>query len=252
MKVICFVNQKGGVGKSTTCVNVGAYLAQKGYKVLLIDLESQGAISIMTGLRGQIEADDLTSLEVLKGAPIKDAARYISDNFYIVPADLRLTGAEIELAAVKGRDYLLKDALEPYSEIFDYVCIDCAQSLGILNLIALTASNEIVIPLKADYLSLNGMSQLIETIKVVRSRTNPELSILGIVATIYNSRRNLDKQTIEQVEKYFPGLLFETKIRQNTAIAEAPAKGTNIFEYAPRSAGAKQYAELTEEIIKRG
>ena len=151
----------------------------------------------------------------------------------------------------RGREFLLKEALSVYENDFDYVLIDCPPSLGILTLIALTASDGVIIPVKADFLALNGMSQLVNVINVVRRRMNPKLEIFGVIATFYNSRRNLDQQIVEQIETFFPGKLFETKISQNTALAEAPANGTNIFSYDSKSKGAQQYEALTEEFIKR-
>lgn len=250
MKTIAFVNQKGGVAKTTSCINIGASLADHGERVLLVDLDAQGSLSISAGYR-EIGADELTTYEVLKGRGIFDAIRPVSDNLSILPTDIRLSGAEIELSSVPGREFLLKEALFPIESRFDYVLIDCPPSLGILTLIALTASDEVIVPVKADYLALNGMSQLIDVIRVVRRRMNPRLEISGVIATFYNPRRKLDQTIVEQIDAYFLGKLFETKISQNTALAEAPANGTNIFEYDPKSKGALQYTAITEEFLKR-
>lgn len=250
MKTIAFVNQKGGVAKTTSCVNIGASLANHGKRVLLIDLDAQGSLSISAGYR-EIGADELTTYEVLKGEIIVDAIRNVSENLNIVPTDIRLSGAEIELSSVPGREFLLKEALAPVEDQFDYILIDCPPSLGILTLIALTASDEIIVPVKADYLALNGMSQLVDVISVVRRRMNRNLEIVGVIATFYNSRRKLDKTIVEQIDAYFTGKLFKTKISQNTALAEAPATGTNIFVYDSKSKGAQQYEEITKELLGR-
>lgn len=250
MKVISFVNQKGGVAKTTSAVNVGVSLADQGRKVLLVDLDAQGALSISTGLR-EIGSDELTTYEVLKGRDIREAVRTLSDNLSVLPTDIRLSGAEIELSSVPGREFLLREALSVYNDVFDYVLIDCPPSLGILALIALTASDGVIVPVKADFLALNGMSQLVDVINVVKRRMNPALEIVGVIATFYDTRRNLDQQIVEQIETFFPGKLFETKISQNTALAEAPSQGKNIFEYDSRSKGAQQYRTLAEELIER-
>ena len=250
MRIISFVNQKGGVAKTTSAVNIGASLVNHGKRVLLIDLDAQGSLSICSGFM-EIGADELTTYEVLKGEDIRKAVRSVSDGLSVLPTDIRLSGAEISLSSVPGREFLLKEALSVYENDFDYVLIDCPPSLGILTLIALTASDGVIIPVKADFLALNGMSQLVNVINVVRRRMNPKLEIFGVIATFYNSRRNLDQQIVEQIETFFPGKLFETKISQNTALAEAPANGTNIFSYDSKSKGAQQYEALTEEFIKR-
>lgn len=250
MRVISFVNQKGGVAKTTSAVNVGVSLADQGRKVLLVDLDAQGSLSISTGLR-EIGSDELTTYEVLKGRDIREAVRTLSDDLSVLPTDIRLSGAEIELSSVPGREFLLREALSVYNDVFDYVLIDCPPSLGVLTLIALTASDGVIVPVKADYLALKGMSQLVDVINVVKRRMNPGLEIVGVIATFFDSRRKLDQQIVEQIETFFPGKLFETKISQNTALAEAPSQGKNIFEYDSRSKGAQQYRTLAEELIER-
>lgn len=250
MKTISFVNQKGGVAKTTSAVSIGASLASRGLKVLLVDLDAQGSLSICSGYR-EIGADELTTYDVLKGKQIAKAIKQVRENLDILPTDIRLSGAEIELSSVPGREFLLREALESVAEKYDFALIDCPPSLGVLTLIALTASDEIIVPVKADFLALNGMSQLMETVAVVKKRMNPALEMGGVIATFYNSRRNLDQQIVDQIEKAFPGKLFETKIGQNTALAEAPVNGTDIFAYNDKSNGALQYAQLTNELIER-
>ena len=183
MKTISFVNQKGGVGKTTSAVNVGACLADQGRRVLLVDLSDQGSLSISYGFR-EIGADELTTYEVLKGADIKSAIRPIRENLDILPTDIRLSGAELELVSAFSRETLLKDALKKVSENYDFTLIDCPQSLGLLTLIALTASDEVIVPVKADYLALNGMSQLLVTINIVQSRLTQNVEIVGGVMVL--------------------------------------------------------------------
>lgn len=250
MKIISFVNQKGGVAKTTSAINIGACLAGCGYETLLVDLDAQGSLSISAGFR-DIDSLELTTYEVLKGAPVTKAIRTVKKSLDILPTDIRLSGADIELSSIPGREYILKEALEPIKRQYDFILIDCPPSLGILTLMALTASHQLIVPVKADYLALNGMSQLLQTMNIIQKRMNPELNILGIIATFYNGRRNLDKQICENIDKYFPGKLFDTKIGQSTALAEAPAAGEDIFAYNEKSNGACQYAALTNEIIKR-
>ena len=251
--MISFCNQKGGVGKSTSCVNVGARLADLGKSILLVDVDPQGALSTSTGFR-EIGADEPTTYELLKGTDPELVIRTVdrsNSNLEIIPTDIRLSSAEIELASVPGRDFLLKEYLSEYEDTFDYVLIDCPPTLGILTLIALTASDGVIIPVKSDFLALNGMSQLVDVIRVVKKRMNPSLDIIGVISTFYAENRRLDRQTVEQIETYFPGKLFNTKITQNVALAEAPSNWKNIFDYDARSKGAHLYEALTEEIIER-
>ena len=249
MRVLSLCNQKGGVGKSTSAISIGTCLAMKGRKVLLVDLDAQGSLSLCAGCR--VDGSDLTIYEVLKGADVSDAIRPVREGLDLIPADIRLSGSEIELSGIPGRDFLLREALDQIGEKYDVAIVDCPPSLGSLTLIALTASSDVLIPVKADYLAMIGMSQLVETLNVVRKRMNPQLRIAGVLATFFNPRRNLDQQVIENIEKAFPGKLFETKIRQNTALAEAPVIRTNIFDYNKDSTGAIQYEEATRELIER-
>lgn len=248
MKTIAFVNQKGGVAKTTSCANIGAALHDAGRRVLLIDLDPQGALSISFNC-GNLSGDDLTVYEVLRGEPIDNAIR--TERLDIVPTDIRLSSANIELASIPGRDFLLREAIEGLSGSYDYVLIDCPPSLDVLTLIALTAADRVVIPVKADYLALNGMSQLNKTIGIIKKRMNPGLEIAGVIATFYNGRRNLDREIARNVELYFPGKLYATTISENVALAEAPSQGVDIFAYNDKSKGAQQYRALTAEIMQR-
>lgn len=264
MEILAFVNQKGGVAKTTSCLNIGAALATMGKSVLLIDLDPQGSLSKCAGFREL--GDDPTTYEVIKGeADINKAiktklfalehpngeAAIIKDSYDILPTDIRMSGAEIELISVPGRDTLLKEALEGIKKPYDYILIDCSPSLNILTLMALTAATSLIIPVAAQYMPLDGMAQLLATVELVKKRLNKGLSIGGVIVTMYDGRRSLDRQVIEAIKAKFPKETFETIVKYNTALAEAPSYGLDIFHYKPISTGAAAYAALANEIIER-
>lgn len=243
-KVIAFCNQKGGVGKTTTCFNVGAALSLCGLNVLFVDGDPQGDLSTMSGFKN-LDEETVTLYDVLHGADIKSAIQK-KENYSIIPSDEDLSLGEIDL--VKKPRTILKDALESVKGQYDYILIDCPPSLNVLTLDALTATDEIVIPVQAQYLPLKGTARLKETIEKIHSSLNPGLKIGGIVITFYNPRRNLDQQVKESLESAFGAKVFETFITHNTKVAEAPSYGQSIFEYAPQSKGAEQYKLLAREI----
>ena len=247
--ILSLVNQKGGVGKTATALSVGASLALKGRKVLLIDTDPQGSLTTSAGV--ELGDNEPTVYEVLQGtASINDAIKH-AGGYDVIPADINLSGADITLASVAGRAFLLKDALADLETAYDYLIIDCPSSLSVLTLMNLTASNSVIIPVQATYLALKGMAQLLDTIKLVQRRLNPELTILGAVVTMYDRRKNLDNEILENIRETFPGNTFNTTISSNVALAEAPAFGKDIYSYKPASKGATQYEELTNEIIER-
>ena len=251
MKVISFINQKGGTGKTTTCINVGACLAEQGYKVLFIDVDAQGNLTTSVGLK-DIEDNDKTVYEVLKGkVNINDAIINVGA-YDILPTDIRQSGADIELSNIPGREKLLKEAIEDINQVYDYVLIDCPPSLNIIALMALTASHSVIIPVQAQYLALNGLKQLTNTIDLVKKRMNEALFILGVVITMHDGRKTLDTLIYETVASVFPNNIFNTTISNNVALAEAPLHGKDILAYSPKSKGAEQYKKLTQEIIERG
>lgn len=247
-RIIALVNQKGGVGKTTSSINIGAGLAKAGKKVLLIDLDPQGNLTVSLGV--EAHKHEATIFELLKGDVTATDAT-ITGDYDIIPADIRLSGADMELSAVPGREMLLKEALQPVLYKYDYVLIDCPPSLGLITLNGLTAAQEIFIPLQAEFLALNGMAQLLNTVKAVQRRLNPQLDITGIVATLYDSRKNLNKEVLEKIQHYFPNKVFNTLIRDNVALAEAPSFGKDIFQYKSDSKGAEDYNSLCVEIIKQ-
>lgn len=252
--ILSFINQKGGTAKTTSCLNIGAALARKGKSVLLIDLDPQGSLTKAAGVH--VTKDDKTLYEVLKGEiggddlalddVTKDAKGY-----YIVPTDIRMSGAEIELVGTAGRDFLLKNAIDDMQQAYDYILIDCSPALNIFTLMALTASDSLIIPVSAQYMALDGMAQLLSTIKQVQKRTNRGLAIYGVLVTMYDNRRIMDKEIVENIKKYFPDKIFKTFIKINTKLAEAPARGEDIYKYDPKSTGADCYTKVTEEILER-
>lgn len=252
MNVLAFVNQKGGVAKTTSCLNVGAALAIEGKKVLLIDLDPQGSLTKCAGFRSLDNSP--TTYEVIKGdCNINDAIQTKDGitQYDILPTDIRMSGAEIELISVPGRDTLLKEALEDLKTPYDYVLIDCSPSLNILTLMALTAATSLIIPVAAQYMPLDGMAQLLPTVELVKKRLNKGLKIGGVIVTMYDSRRSLDKGIIEAVRAKFPTEVFNTLVRNNSKLAEAPTYGKDIFEYEPKSTGAIAYRDIAKEIIER-
>ncbi|MCR5304862.1 MAG: ParA family protein [Lachnospiraceae bacterium] len=253
MEILAFVNQKGGVAKTTSVLNAGAALAIEGKRILLVDIDPQGSLSKCAGFRN-IDKEP-TTYEVIKGsADINDAIRTKNGvaPYDILPTDIRMSGAEIELISVPGRDTLLKEALENIKTPYDYILIDCSPSLNILTLMALTAATGVIIPIAAQYMPLDGMAQLLPTIDIVKKRLNKRLKVAGVIITMYDSRRSLDKEIIKAVKAKFPEETYKTIVRNNSKIAEAPTFGKDIFEYDPKSTGAEAYKEIAQEIIKKG
>lgn len=246
-KVIALSNHKGGVGKTTSTLNIGAGLANLGKKVLLIDLDPQANL---TNSLDEIEADK-NVYEALLGEygfePIE-----ITTNLYLVPSTLDLSGAEVELSGEAGREFLLRDLIEPIRKKFDYILIDCPPSLGLLTINALTASDEVYIPLQTEFLALQGLTKLTEVVEKIKKRLNKKLSVGGVILTQFDVRKTLNRNVAEKVEEHFKQKVFETKIRENVALAEAPTSRKDIFRYSPKSAGAEDYNALAKEIVKRG
>ena len=250
MKILTFTNQKGGTGKTTSALSVGAGLTRKGYKVLIVDLDPQGNATTAAGITP--DEKDLTVYEVLKGsAKASDTIRATAGGYDIIPTDIRQSGADIELASAPGRDFILLEALDEVKDRYDYAIIDSPPNLSVITLMGLTAADGIVITLKADYLALNGVAQLKDTINLVKRRLNPRLEVTGVLLTFYDRRKNLDTAIAAQAEEGSPGKFFRSRISQAVALAEAPAAGRDIFQYKPGSKPAKQYEDVVDEIIAR-
>ncbi len=250
MKIIAIINQKGGTGKTTTSLNVGAAIARHGKKVLLVDADAQGNLTTSAGL--QVAETDVTLYEVLKGsAPIGAAVRRVHDAYDLVPTDIRLSAADMELAGVPGREFLLQEALSPLRDRYDYVVIDCPPSLSIIPLMALAAASDVIIPVQAQYLPLNGLSQLLDTIDLVRRRINRELKIGGVILTMYDGRLNLTAQVVEEVKKFFPQKVYATAIPRNVRLSEAPSFGEPVLYYDRTSRGAEAYNAFADEFLRK-
>lgn len=251
MKVISFVNQKGGVGKTTSCLNIGAALYEAGRRVLFIDMDAQGSLTKSTGLTGLPDSIPTVS-DILTGkADAADAVIHREGIPDIIPGDIRLSGAEVELIGAAGRDFILKEAIEPLADAYDYALIDCSPSLSVLTLMALTASDRYIIPVAAQYMPLDGIVQLMHTVDLVKRRMNPNLDLTGVAVTLYDARRSLDKTILEAIKEQFGDKLFTDIVRYNSKIAEAPAYGKDVLQYAPGSSGAAAYRAITAEIIRR-
>jgi chromosome partitioning protein len=250
-RIFAVANQKGGVGKTTTAVNVSAAVARLGKRVLLVDIDPQGNSTTGLGIdKSNVETCMYDVL--LKDATVHDALRATSvENLMLLPATLNLAGAELELVSVLSREHRLKSALSPVAHEFDLIIIDCPPSLGLLTLNALTAADAILIPVQAEYFALEGLGQLTRVIDLVRAHLNPTLSIHGVVVTMFDGRTNLARQVVDEVERHFPNLVFATRIPRNIRVSEAPSFGAPITEFDSRSAGAVAYAALAQEVLAR-
>jgi chromosome partitioning protein len=249
--VLSLVNQKGGVGKTTTAVSVAAFLGKKKKKVLVVDIDPQANASSGLGVdKGSLEQ---TVYDVLiKDVPISEVIfETDAQNVDIVPTNINLAGAEVELVSAISREQILKKAIAEVKDDYDFIIIDCPPSLGLLTINALTASDKIIIPIQGEYYALEGLSQLMDTINIVKKKLNPELEILGVVLTMFNMRTQLSRQVKEETDKYFGGKVFKTVIPRNVRLAEAPSHGLAICDYDKNSKGSKAYEALAKEVIKR-
>lgn len=248
---IAVFNQKGGVGKTTTTVNVSAGLAEKGAKVLAVDIDPQGNTTSGLGVDKNklkktiydVLLGDLSMKEVKKSTPMK--------NLDLIPSNMDLAGAEIELLDINKREYILRKNLEDIKNDYDYILVDCPPAVNILTLNALAAANSVLVPIQCEYYALEGLTHLISTIKLVQQRINPELYIEGIIFTMYDARTNLSLQVVEEVKRYFPKEIYTTLIPRNVRLGEAPSHGLPIMLYDEKSKGAESYRLLVEEILER-
>ena len=247
-RIIALVNHKGGVGKTTSVISIGSGLCALGKNTAVIDLDPQAQTTCGIGIKTHDNTG--TVYELLKGEVPVECVIQNRGKLKVIPSSLNLSGAEIEFSGLAGREYLLKENLQ-YLDSAEFVLIDCAPSLGLLTLNALVAADEVFIPVQCEYLALQGMSKLLETIDIVKKRLNKKLAVTGVICTRYDSRKNLNKEVVGKIHEYFGEKVFDTLIRENVSLAEAPGFGKSIFEYKPESTGAEDYLALCKEILAR-
>ncbi len=260
--ILTVLNQKGGVGKTTTVLNIGVDLAHQGLKVLLVDLDPQA--NLTSGLGVTVPADnksDITGREskartiydvlINEHTPADVTLKTGTENLDILPSGIELSGAEVEMVSMMSRENILKKALQPVADKYDFIIIDCPPSLGILTINALVASDKLLIPIQCEYFALEGLGQLMNTIKIVKANLSPTLEIGGVILTMYDTRTNLSRDVAREVRSFFGDTAFNTVIPRNIRLSEAPSHGQSIFEYDAGSTGAKAYTELASEIAER-
>ena len=248
-KIVSIANQKGGVGKTTTSINLSTILAKKGKKVLMIDADPQGNASSGVGVDKEVEEsvyDILIGDTEIKDVVIKTNIK----NLYVCPSNINLAGAEVELVSVMSREYRLKEKVDEVKDEYDYIIIDCPPSLGLITLNAFTASDSVLIPVQCEYYALEGLGQLINTINLVKKHLNKNIDIEGALLTMYDARTNLSNQVVKEVKKYFNDKVYKNVIPRNVKLSEAPSYGMPISIYDPRSKGAKSYEKFVKEFMK--
>lgn len=249
-KIIAFSNQKGGVGKTTTCVNMSAYLASLGKKVLIVDMDAQG--NATTGLgydKSRLEKSIYNVL--IEGEDVEEVSLKTNiENLYLLPSSIDLAGAEVELVQLKNRDKRFSEAIEKVRDKYDYITVDCPPSLGLLTINALAAADGAMIPIQSEYYALEGLSQLINTIKLI-TRLNSRLKVEGVILTMYDGRALVSRQISEEIRKFFGKKVFDTVIPRNIRVSEAPSHGVPIMLHDPKCAGARAYFAITQEFLQR-
>jgi len=248
-KIIAIANQKGGVGKTTTSVNLGACLATLGKRVLLIDIDPQGNTTSGVGINKADVENCIYDIIINDVAPKDTIKSTAVEGLHIIPATIQLAGAEVELVPAISRELRLKNAISQVKHDYDYILIDCPPSLGILTINSLTAADSVLIPIQCEYYALEGLSQLLNTVRLVQKHLNTDLQIEGVLLTMLDARTNLGIQVIEEVKKYFQDKVYRTIIPRNVRLSEAPSHGKAIITYDPRSKGAEVYLELAKEVV---
>ena len=250
-RVIAIINQKGGVGKSTTAVNLAAALGEQNKKVLLVDFDPQGNSTSGLG----IEKEDLEQCvydALLNDVPVEELIHDTeSKKVFVIPATIQLAGAEIELVSAMARETRLKELIAPIKDEFDFIFIDCPPSLGLLTINALTAADSVLIPIQCEYYALEGVTKLLESMRMVKSRINKSLDTYGVLLTMYDSRTSLSNQVVDEVRAYFGDKTFKTLVPRTVKLSEAPSYGMPVISYAPNNKGAKAYMSLAKEVINR-
>ena len=250
-KVISVANQKGGVGKTTTCVNMSAYLAAKGYKCLIVDLDPQGNATSGLGLTKSDVKNSIYDV-LMDDVPVAEAAlKTCVDGLDILPSSIEFAGAEVEIVYKKNRDFILKNALEKAKKCYDFITIDCPPSLSVITVNALAAADSVIIPIQSEYYAMEGLSQLLNTIKLVIKHDNPNLKIEGVVLTMNDNRAIISRQITAEIKKFFGKRLYETVIPRNIRLSEAPSHGVPIMLHDTKCSGARAYLALTEEFLSK-
>ena len=250
-RVIAIINQKGGVGKSTTAVNLAAALGEQGRKTLIVDFDPQGNSTSGYGIEKE-KLENCVYDALLHDVPAADLVQDTEcKKVFVIPATIQLAGAEIELVSAMARETRLKDLLAPIRDDFDFIFIDCPPSLGLLTINALTAADSVLIPIQCEYYALEGVTKLLESMRMVKSRINKNLDTFGVLMTMYDSRTSLSNQVVEEVRNYFGDKAFKTLIPRTVKISEAPSFGEPVITYAPSNKGSKAYMNLAKEVIKR-